>query len=499
MKREIINSLINYASSIYIMILTFFCNIIYFRHFGSELYALVGLVILITNIANLLDFGFSVTLLRQVAATEHNTQSINLQNIFSSIEYIFICISIVMVPCILIYLINLPEGWDFLYIDEDVNFFWLALVISLFICTRFVSNIYRCGIIGSRRLIQYNIIIVVFNSLRYLLTLIYLFYISNQILFFFIINLLISTIELVVLRKYLLNRIFSFKRSSFRDINWTHFKSVLSYALGIGAASIFITLFSSADKILLSNSLDAKYFGYYSIFLLISSSMVNIATPILTSFMPKLVSLVAEKKIDVMYSTYRFMTKIITLVLVMTAVYLATFSWEILYLISGNNFAVDWGKSIFILHLFGSVFFIINSFQYYLQNALGQYKIHLIGSVISLLIFAPLLYYLYSIEGAVGAAKAWLFFNLVWLLTWNTFFYLCINFNYFIRWIFFDILPIFIYSVLSFFILSSVFLFNFSDVFYTLFLGALIFASLLFLGLLSIDVLRKKFLLILFA
>lgn len=491
MRREIINSLVNYASSIYIMTLTFFCNLIYFRYFGSELYALVGLVILITTIANLLDFGFSVTLLREVAAG-HGIYSTKLHNIINSIEFIFICICFLMLPCIFIYLINLPEGWEFLNIQGGVNFFWLASVISLYICTRFIANIYRCGIIGSSRLIQYNIIIIVFNSLRYLLTIIYLVYISNEILAFFIINLVISTMELIVLRMYFLSKIFSFRRSSFKNIDWDYLRDVLSYALGIGVASIFITLFSSADKILLSNSLDAKHFGYYSLLLLISSSMINIATPILTSFMPKLVSLVAEKKIDVMYSTYRFMTKIITLVLAMTAVYLATFSREILYLISGNNLAVDWGRNIFIFHLFGSVFFIINSFQYYLQNALGHYKIHLFGSVISLVIFAPFLYYLFSMEGALGAAKAWLFFNLSWFLTWNVFFYLRIDFRYFIRWIFIDITPILIYSFISFFFLRAVFLFNFSNIFYTLIFGALIFASMLFLGLLSIDVIRKK-------
>jgi O-antigen/teichoic acid export membrane protein len=474
------------------MTLTFFCNLIYFRYFGSELYALVGLVILITTISNLLDLGFSATLLREVAATGHGIYSVKLHNIINSIEYIFICICFLMVPGIFIYLTNLPEGWDFLHVDGGVNFFWLASVISFYICTRFVSNIYRCGIIGSSRLIQYNIIIVAFNSLRYLLTLLYLVYISNEILAFFIINLVISMMELIVLRMYFLAKIFSFRRSSLRNIDWTYLRDVLPYVLGIGVASIFITLFSSADRVLLSNSLDAKHFGFYSLFLLISTSMVNIATPILTSFMPKLVSLVAEKKMDLMYSTYRFMTKIITLVLAMIAVYLATFSYEILYLISGNNLAVDWGRNIFIFHLFGSVFFIINSFQYYLQNALGQYKIHLIGSVISLVLFAPFLYYLFSMEGAIGAAKSWLYFNVVWLLTWNTFFYLRIDFKYFIRWIFFDIVPILVYSSASFFFLRTVFLFNFDNLFYTLISGASIFASMLFLGLLSIDVIRKK-------
>jgi O-antigen/teichoic acid export membrane protein len=496
MRREILNSLVNYASTIYIIILSFFCNLVYFRYFGSENYALVGLVALITTIINLFDFGFSATLLREVAATKNGIYSIKINNIINSIEFIFIFICFLLVPCIFFYIVNLPEGWVYLETEADVNFFWIALVVSLYICTRFVSNIYRCGIIGTGRLIQYNIIIFIFNSLRYFLTVLYLVYISNEIFLFFIINLLISLMELIVLRGYFLSKIFLFRRATFKSINWNCLKAVLPYSLGIGVASIFITFFSSADKILLSNSIDARHFGYYSLMLLISSSMVNIATPVLISFMPKLVSLVAENKIDLMYSTYRFMTRTITLVLTMTAVYLATFSGEILYLISGSNLFVDWTKNIFIFHLFGSVFFIINSFQYYLQNALGRYKVHLMGSVISLVIFVPFLYFLFSLDGALGASKAWLFFNLFWLITWNVIVYLIINSKFFSKWMIFDIAPILIYSFISYFFLRTVYLFNFSNVFYTLFLGALILVAMLFFGLLSIDQIRKKILIL---
>lgn len=497
MKKEIINSLVNYGSTIYLIAITFICNTLYFRHIGSELYGFVALVILLSAIVSIFDFGLSVTLLRETANFSLNKNYKKMQSIIYSIEYIYLCIIFLLIPTLFLYLLYLPSNWKFIIEENGINYYLLAFIVTLLICTRFFLIIYKAGIIGINEIIKYNVIIVIFNSLRYFVPLFYLFYVSKNLIIFFTINFLFSLIELLVLKTILYRKShchFRFNISQFKNIDWSYIRNLLPFSIGIGTASIFLNILSSADRIFLSMNIDAKIFGFYNLLVLFSISLINLATPIFTSFSPKLIRLVTENKINEMYSTFRFMTKIISLLLFLSAGYLISFSSEIIYLISNDDYLAFWGNDIFIYHLLGSVFFILNSFLYYLQNAFGKFKIHLLGTFFSLLIFTPLLFYLFSLSGVQAIAKLWFYYNLVWFFTWNLIFLLKFNLNFFFKWLIFDILPLIIISIIPFLLVRILDLPNLFNFYLNLFLGALIFLLSFIFALFTIHETRSKLL-----
>lgn len=497
MKKEVINSIVNYGSTIYLIVITFICNTLYFKYMGSELYGFIALVILLTAIVSIFDFGFSVTLLRETANFCLSKNYKKMQSIIYSIEYIYLCIIFLLIPMIFLYLLNLPIGWKFIIEENGVNFYLLAFLVTLLICTRFLLIVYKAGIIGIGEIIKYNIVLVIFNSLRYFVPLIFLFYVNNSLIIFFSINLLFSLTELFVLKTILYTKSHCQLRSNilqFKNIDWSYIRNLLPFSIGIGTASIFVNILYSADRIFLSMNIDAKIFGFYSLLVLFSISLINLATPIFTSFSPKLIRLVTENKIDEMYSTFRFMTKIISLLLFLSASYLISFSSKIIYLISNDDYLAFWGNDIFIYHLVGSVFFILNSFLYYLQNAFGRFKNHLLGSFFSLLIFIPLLFYVFSLSGVHAIAKLWFYFNLVWFFSWNIISFLKFNLNFSFKWSIFDILPLLVISILPFLIVHILDLPNLFNYYLNLFLGALIFLLFFIFGLFTIHEIRSKLL-----
>ncbi len=494
MKKELINSLLSYGTTIYIIIVTFFCNAFYYRNFGGEIFGLIALVLLISTLVNLLDFGFSVSLLREVASSKLEKKEKKLSNLIHSIEIIFNYLILFIAIAVYIYLINLPKNWNDVFLKEQINIKFLGALITLIICIRFYSIIYRAGIIGLGNIAQYNLILIIFNSFRYLIPVLYIILFSNNIYVFFLINLIGSFLEFLVLKRYFHNKIFLIRENVFsiKNIEWRYFKDILFFSLSVGAASTFILIYSNADRIILSNTLPVIEFGYFSLLILVSSSMINIATPILTSFTPRLIKLVADSKIDEMYSTYAVMTKIITLLLSMSAMFLIVFSYDIIYLISGDKKAARWGENIFIFHVLGSSFFIINSFQYYLQNAIGKIRFHLFGSILSALLFIPLLIYFVNINGAMGAALLWFVFNTLWFCSWGILFHLTINYSFFIKWLTFDITLTIIFSCLMGLLMQAIInleLFNYK---YQLYICGIIFLFMLFLGSLTINLVRSK-------
>jgi O-antigen/teichoic acid export membrane protein len=94
------------------------------------------------------------------------------------------------------------------------------------------------------------------------------------------------------------------------------------------------------------------------------------------------------------------------------------FSYEIMYGWTGNHEFAGKISSTFGLYALGNVFLAINSFGYFLQYAKGNMRMHVIGNIISVLFYVPLLYYLSSINGSLGAGIAWLAVNLIYFIFW---------------------------------------------------------------------------------
>lgn len=457
MRKEIKNTASSYIANVYAMVLVFICNSLYYKYLGAELYALVALILLISLIINLLDFGLSATLLREVSVFKVGADVNRLKNIMLSMESIFGLILMVVLVAVFIYIEYLPMAWVNLFDIKKINQDCVAILISILTGVRFYSVIYRAGLIGASELFFLNITTSLTNTLRYVAPLMYMMLISTDIQVFLLLNVCVSLGELVLLRKRFYRAVaIKVEYENFGAIDWSFFKDIAKYSLGVGLASLCITIYSSADRVLASKILNVKEFGEYSLLLLVSTSLAGIATPILMAFMPRLVSLVAAGELSVMYKLYKFMTQAITLILSLVVVFLAIYSSEIVYLLSAGMNSGESAKQILIFHTLGSLCFILNSYQYYLQNALGKYRMHLLGSVIYLILYAPILYFSITQDGAFGAARVWFLFNLFWFLVWSIPVHLWIDKRIFVKWFLFQIMPVFIYSGAVFVILYSV-------------------------------------------
>jgi O-antigen/teichoic acid export membrane protein len=88
-----------------------------------------------------------------------------------------------------------------------------------------------------------------------------------------------------------------------------------------------------------------------------------------------------------------------------------------------------WGRdtgAIATLYALGNLFMILSSLPYYAQVAVGKLRLHVIGAILSIVIYIPVLIVLVNHSGAVGAAAAWASINIfmsgwsVWV-TWRIF------------------------------------------------------------------------------
>ena len=88
------------------------------------------------------------------------------------------------------------------------------------------------------------------------------------------------------------------------------------------------------------------------------------------------------------------------------AALIALHAHEMVYAWSGDEPAAQWSRSVLPWYSLGSAIMAVSAFQFYLQYAYGQMRLHVWYSVVSALITVPVMFLAIRYYGAFGAAIA---------------------------------------------------------------------------------------------
>jgi len=176
---------------------------------------------------------------------------------------------------------------------------------------------------------------------------------------------------------------------------------------------------TQTDKLILSGILSLADFGYFSLVALVAGGVTALSGPISQAIMPRMTLLISQGKRNEMLLIYRQASQVVLLISLSVALMIGLYAEQILFAWTGDRAAAAWGGNVLIWFALGNGILAIGAFQYYLQNAFGQLRLHVIGSTVSALIQLPIIYYAAVNYGAQGAGIAWFCFRLIWFLCWT--------------------------------------------------------------------------------
>ena len=206
-------------------------------------------------------------------------------------------------------------------------------------------------------------------------------------------------------------------------------------------------MITQTDKLILSGILSLAEFGYFSLVALVAGGITALSGPISQAIMPRMTLLLSQGKQDEMLSIYRQASQIVAVISLSVSLMIGLYAEPLIYAWTGNKEAASWGYKVLIWFALGNGVLAINAFQYYLQSAFGQLRLHVIGSSISALIQVPVIYYAAVNYAAEGAGIAWFSFRLVWFLWWTPIVHRRFVPGFHLSWILKDILPIVVITV----------------------------------------------------
>jgi O-antigen/teichoic acid export membrane protein len=433
----------NYVGVAVTTLLTFLVVPFYLKWLGADAYGLIGIATMVQAWIMLLNAGLAPVAGRQ-AAQAHGGSADWLQTgrFFRTIDCLLLSASLVII-CIVFFSRHwLAEHW---LEKNSLGTGTIELSIVLLVATtliRLASSVSRGVVTNFEEQVWLNINLVIFNSLRFAVSLPIVFLWPN-INVLFVWWLLISTLEyLSIQRKISLCMpvqipYFVFDVTELRK----HGKMAATLAVTSG---IWIVV-TNLDKLLLSGTLSLANYGYFSIATLLASGVLILSQPISQAYQPRLTKAYANGGIDAVCSEFRRCTHWMVLLVFPVGAVIFALPETILFLWTHDRTVAADAANILRGYVLGSTLLAAGSLIYAVQVAIGDVRWHLRGHLIFALILFPTLPWVVIHHGAIGAAWLWAGSNLVLFVVWNAFILKKLVRPLFPRWLLVDsLLPLII-------------------------------------------------------
>lgn len=455
------NATANYFGTAYSILIGIAILPLYLHYLGAEAFGLVGIFALLQAWLQILDMGISPTLGRQAAFAKGSKNGFEeFISLLKSVEIIFLVLGFIIV--ISIFLIDhwLATNWvKAEHISVDIVAKCMSIM-GLVIAFRWFSSLYRSGITGLEHQVWLNIANSFISSARFIGALALLHFISRNIVDYFIYQLIISIIELYILK-------LKFYKLLPRDIDkkfrfsLVSVKKIAPFALGMTYLTGLWILITQIDKLILSKILTLSDFGYFSLVAIVAAGITQLSAPISQALLPRMTFLLAQDREKDMLVQYRNATQIIAVIIIPVATVVAFNAETLLFTWTGDSEAAIWGAPILYWFALGNGVMALAAFQYYLQFAHGELKLHVVGSTISALIQVPLIYFAATQYGALGAGIAWFSFRSIFFIIWTPIVHSKFASGLHLKWLFVDIIPILVIAVFTSYYFSQLIEYSF--------------------------------------
>jgi O-antigen/teichoic acid export membrane protein len=389
---------------------------IYVRYLGPEAYGVVGLFATMQAIFFLADAGLSAAFTREAARlSAFPGKAAELRDTGRSFEVIFQGIGLGVAVLVASSASLIANHWvqtDQLpprIVSTAIQLMGISIGLQL------PTMVYSGGLTGLQRQTTLNLLTAGMGLLRGLGSVILLRFAAPSIVVFFIWQAVVGLIQMVVSRQ-ILWRIISADtaRGTYR---FSLIRPLWRFAAGMAGISMVSVVFTQMDKLILSKMLSLQQFGYYSLASTAASAPFLLAAPVFSAIYPSFTQLMTAGDFPGLAKLYHASSQLTAIITIPIGLVLAVFAPNIMFLWTHDTVTSEAATPLVSMLVAGSVMQGLLYVPYALQLADGWTKLALQVSVVSIAFLVPSLIWLIFHFGAMGAAAAWVVFNLFYMLS----------------------------------------------------------------------------------
>jgi O-antigen/teichoic acid export membrane protein len=404
------NILANFAGNLWTALMSLAFIPLYIHFMGIEAYGLVGIFGTVQAMFSLLDMGLSPTMNREMArrsvlpdgAQDMRNLVRTLEVIYWGIAFIIGIVVIFTAPLIAYHWVR-SEQLPSSTIQQAV------IIMGIAMAFQWPLSFYSGGLMGLQRQVLLNGITVTMATLRGTGAVLILWLVSPSILAFFTWQIIISLLNTITVTYCLWYSLppgktkASFQKELLRDI-WR-------FAAGMSGISLVSLLLTQVDKIILSKLLTLEMFGYYTLAVVVAMNLYRIIGPIFSAIYPSLTQLVTSGKQEELKHLYHHSCQFMSVLILPVACVLCFFSYDILLLWTQNPVTAEKTHLLVSILVTGTALNGLMNIPYALQLAYGWTSLAFYVNVIAVFFLVPLIIFMTTYYGAIGAASGWVILN----------------------------------------------------------------------------------------
>jgi len=416
------NTVANFTGQIYKATISIAMLPLYLHLLGEEAFGLVAFFSLLNSWLVLLSASLAPTLARQVAFARGRGDlgGRRFRKMLRSLEFIVLGIGLAI--ALLVWLGSgwLATSWLTVKALSFAEVSYCIVLMGVMIGLAPGVALYSSGIGSLERQVWLNGFSIFFATLRFGAVYVLLRWVSNDVVHYFEYQLAVSMLELIIIARKFYNcqPVDTRKEDPGLAFSWSEIRSVLPFTMGIAYTSILWVFMTQSDKLVLSHVLSLSDFGFFGIVVLLANGVLLFSGPINGAVLPRLTMLHSRGDNNEMLALYRTTTQFLSVIAFSVGGMLAIFPELIIYALTGNRAAAEWGAPVLTWFALGNAILVLVSMQYSLQVVHGQVRMHVINTTINAIIQVPVLVFVAFNYGALAVAKAWFVIRIVTFFIW---------------------------------------------------------------------------------
>jgi O-antigen/teichoic acid export membrane protein len=408
-----------YVGQLYTTLIGVLLVPLYVQYMGVEAYGLVGFFTMLQGWFMLLDMGLTPTIGREAA--RHNGGAVDalaLRRLLRAFEGIFIVVGVAGAAALAAAASSIATHW--LKVQQlDLGEVRHAIVLmAAIIALRWLCGLYRGAISGFERIVWLNGFNVAVATLRFVGVVPFLVYVGSTPGHFFAYQLSVAVLEAVMLVTKTYRLLPAVPSTGWVRWQWAPVRGVMRFALSAAFTSVVWVVVTQSDKLLLSGLIPLADYAYFTLAVLMASGISLLGSPITGAILPRLTRLHAEGDGAGLNRLYRHATQLVVVITLPVVLVLAFFPVQVLTAWAGKTDVAAQAAPVLTLYAVGNGILALAAFPYFLQVAHGELRLHLIGNLIFVLLFVPLLLLAVTRFGMIGAGYAWIISNLLPFAAW---------------------------------------------------------------------------------
>jgi O-antigen/teichoic acid export membrane protein len=408
------NLLANLAGKGWSVILSIIVVPFYIKLLGIEAYGLIGFYLMLQGVCQILDFGLSPTLNREMArCSVLQNKAAEARDLVRTLEVGYWAIGAMIGLTLAAAAPVITDQWLNAGSLPPTEVERAVRLMGVLMALQWPLTLYSSGLMGLQKQVLLNSVSIPLSILSSGGAVLVLWVISPTITAFFAWQVFAGIVQLVVITGLLWRHLPTTGRRARFDSDLV--RNIWHFAAGMGGISLSAIILTHLDKVILSKMLSLEMFGYYTLAGLLGRSLYILITPVFNVLFPRFSALAAENKVDRLKDLYHQGSQLMAMLVIPVAAVVALFSYDVLLLWTGDLDAARNAAPIASVLVIGTTLNGLMNLPYALQLAYGWTQIGLYINAVFIVVLVPAIVLATSQYGAVGAAAVWVVLNAMYM------------------------------------------------------------------------------------